>query len=339
MQRRTDKLQIFFLGLIMASAGMILFEIWGDISTIHHVLIPILLPLPYVFTYLAASMNANPNLHITPSNHAREMAIYPYDYVLFHPGIECRTCEFQKPARSKHCSICKACISRADHHCVWVNNCLGRGNYRWFLALLLSTSVILFYGASLAYIVLMPQIRSWLTKHHSFHRVVYGGDSGLKSITGALSRSLHGFIDKLQIAINLGGLSVAGVGLLASLTAPLPLGLLAYHIYLIWAGTTTNESGKWSDWKEDMKDGIVWLADLKTESTGLPRGVGQECRWPIISRQCMVQTSDGQMPRNLPPAFGDVVEKESWRRVWRLAQIENIYDLGFWDNLMEVILN
>lgn len=324
----------------MASAGMILFEIWSDVSTIHHLMIPLLLPLPYVFTYLAASMKANPDLHITPSNHESQMAIYPYDYILFHPGIECRTCEFQKPARSKHCSLCKACISRADHHCVWVNNCLGRGNYRWFLALLLSTFIVLFYGAGLAYTVLMPQVRRYMAGHHKFRKVVYGGGSaGFKSITGAASRSLGSFIDTLQVAINIGGLSVAGVGLLAALTAPMPLGLLAYHAYLIWAGTTTNESGKWSDWKEDMSDGIVWLADLKTESTGLPANAARACQWPILSRQCMVQTSDGQIPRNLPPAFGDVVENESWRRVWRLAQIENIYDLGFWDNLMEVLIN
>ena len=35
-----------------------------------------------------------------------------------------------------------------------------------------------------------------------------------------------------------------------------------YHGYLIWAGMTTNESSKWSDFKEDVGDGYVYRALL-----------------------------------------------------------------------------
>jgi hypothetical protein len=44
----------------------------------------------------------------------------------------CIRCLKSKPDRCHHCSICNTCILMMDHHCPWLNNCIGFNNYKYF---------------------------------------------------------------------------------------------------------------------------------------------------------------------------------------------------------------
>jgi hypothetical protein len=238
-----------------------------------------------------------------------------------------------------------------DHHCIWVNNCLGRGNYKWFLALLLSTGILIAYGAYLAWYALSPIVHGHYAKYEKWYIYELKPGSNPSSWVTYFDMKLHYFVTFLGIYLNIGGLSASGVGLLALLTWPLPLGLLAYHIYLIWAGMTTNESSKWADWRDDMSDGIVFLGNRKEStlrapgrssslSDQIPSGVEEPATtWPLESRHILVRTRDGQPPRTLPLSIQAVADESSFERVWSLAAVENVYDLGFADNLREALFN
>ncbi|XP_047988757.1 palmitoyltransferase ZDHHC11 [Leguminivora glycinivorella] len=46
----------------------------------------------------------------------------------------CHLCNiYTSSKKTKHCSICNKCVDHFDHHCKWLNNCVGQRNYAAFI--------------------------------------------------------------------------------------------------------------------------------------------------------------------------------------------------------------
>ncbi|KAF2398786.1 zf-DHHC-domain-containing protein [Trichodelitschia bisporula] len=318
LYRKHPVVLIFFLGLLTGCTVMFLPAVYPYIALRHKLLLAFLIPWPYVATYVCTLANPSAPHLISPATHSAHLTYYPYDHTLYHPGVICRTCDLPKPARSKHCSLCGTCVARADHHCIWINNCVGRGNYKWFLALLASMSVNLSYAAFLAYTVLGPPVREHFARFPLDHQHSF---EGREDRLGRLLGWAEGKVDVFGTAVQIGGLGIGAVGMMATMTAPLPAGLLAYHVYLIWAGMTTNESNKWSEWAEDVRDGQVWTGEMVERDAS----TGTEWRGHVLVRTL------GEYPR-----WEDGIEG-GWRRVTSMQEVVNIYDRGFWDNLRDAL--
>lgn len=69
----------------------------------------------------------------------------------------CPWCKLVRPPRAGHCRICSACVQRLDHHCVWINSCVGRANHRSFLMTLLLFLLTSLYGISLVLRTVCPR--------------------------------------------------------------------------------------------------------------------------------------------------------------------------------------
>ncbi|GAB1602411.1 palmitoyltransferase ZDHHC23-like isoform X1 [Argonauta hians] len=63
----------------------------------------------------------------------------------------CGFCNTRKPPRSGHCYVCGCCISLRDHHCVWINNCIGANNHRVFLVCMMLFIFCGLYGSHLTF--------------------------------------------------------------------------------------------------------------------------------------------------------------------------------------------
>ncbi|CAL5381547.1 probable protein S-acyltransferase 14 [Camellia sinensis] len=119
----------------------------------------------------------------------------------------CRKCNQPKPPRCHHCSVCGRCVLKMDHHCVWVVNCVGALNYKYFLLFLFYT----FLETSVVALSLLP------------HFIAFFSDEELPGTPGMLATTFLAFVLNLAFALSV-------------------MGFLIMHISLVSGNTTTIEA-------------------------------------------------------------------------------------------------
>ena len=60
--------------------------------------------------------------------------------------------------RSKHCTLCGYCVAKFDHHCVWINQCVGLDNYKYFLSFLAVNASFFWYATYVLSLLVMSEV-------------------------------------------------------------------------------------------------------------------------------------------------------------------------------------
>ncbi|MCO5562190.1 hypothetical protein L7F22_015816 [Adiantum nelumboides] len=133
-------------------------------------------------------------------------------------ALFCTLCNVEVCKLSKHCRNCDKCVDGFDHHCRWLNNCVGRKNYITFVVLMASSLLLLVlnWGTGIAVLV-----RCIVSKSNIERKILERLGSGFSRTPFAI---------------------VVALFTLVALLASIPLGeLFFFHLILIKKGITTYE--------------------------------------------------------------------------------------------------
>ncbi|KAJ5546998.1 hypothetical protein N7494_004583 [Penicillium frequentans] len=121
---------------------------------ILNILFAVFYPLTAFFYTMAMIGDPGYVPKISSRNQQREMVKQLFELWKFDEENFCVPCMSRKPLRSKHCRRCGRCVAKHDHHCPWIDNCVGANNLRHFVLYIvcLEIGIILFVQLTIGYI-------------------------------------------------------------------------------------------------------------------------------------------------------------------------------------------
>jgi len=241
-------IQIFYLSISIGGIYLFFHSALSRLPNkylgpIHFFIMPIVISFIYVSFYAACV--SNPGI-VTKENVDALCKHFEYDHILYSERT-CETCKLKKPARSKHCSSCGHCIAKSDHHCSWINNCVGYLNFRYFLLFLFSNIVICIYGCYLCfYLIKEKGDRLGLDTGYAFNRFTRQYDKIGKKEYALIMFNEEPILSALIIFLGASCIVV--------------FGFISYQSYLSGVdGMTTNELAKWGRLEARLNKGETFV--------------------------------------------------------------------------------
>jgi palmitoyltransferase ZDHHC9/14/18 len=145
------------------------------------------------------------------------------------PRKFCDSCKIWRPLRTHHCRDCDGCVETHDHHCGWLNNCVGRRNYLYFFsfiveACLMCILLVIFSVLHLARrAATLHESPTWDFQPSSLREAITS-TGGIKQFNTQTSARV--------------ALAMIVYGCLAVI---FPICLVGYHLFLMARGETTRE--------------------------------------------------------------------------------------------------
>ncbi len=163
----------------------------------------------------------------------------------------CHLCNIKTSShRTKHCSVCNKCVEKFDHHCKWLNHCVGARNYVAFLMCVVSAVVaslvvlccvvceFVFYYVQPEWLNIWPSTETNDILPDAIPSQVFN-DSFVQPTN--LTETSTTPNDGIGLHDTLFLIFIAVLGVLAAICVGLLLHLCFFHVYISFLGLTTYE--------------------------------------------------------------------------------------------------
>ena len=217
----------------------------------------------------------------------------------------CKKCRSPRPPRTHHCHICRKCVLAMDHHCPWMNNCVGYYNYRYFLLFLMHLFTCVIYGAIILYKpfqVLLngdkDEVNEWFPPETAFVKTPLHISSS-KTMSSRQRRRVRGVA--LSALLDLENVWKDEKGavffcFLVAVVISIAVGILFFwHVYLVSTAQTTIDFYVNYDRKRRMEEiGLVYRN---------PYDLGIRENWALVlgKGKNLLETFQLILPSSRPP--------------------------------------
>lgn len=169
----------------------------------------------------------------------------------------CKWCRIRVPLDTHHCRACEKCVQGFDHHCDYLNTCVGKSNYLAFISFVVSAWVgIAFVSATAVTTIvwtLMNRAAANAALWHLYYRSPSSSSPTLEDVFVNASTTITSFNSTDGLLLSNGNgvrydillITINFIGLALKIAALCALGFLLHTHLLLWVnGDTTYQKIK-----------------------------------------------------------------------------------------------